>query len=96
MKQRHTPTVSTFSNLITLLGGFRKTTNDRISPQSDRPTWRRIEISKALVARKTTQVDRPSCRYYWPLNRRVGRTAGEVPSRTSLIEVTIGEVQSSD
>jgi hypothetical protein len=32
MKQRHTPTVSTFSNLITLLGGFRKTTNDKIPP----------------------------------------------------------------
>jgi hypothetical protein len=63
-----------------------------------RSFWRRVEISKALVIRETTQLDRLSRRYYWHLNWSVDWAAGEVRSRTSLtlIEVAIGEVQSSD
>jgi hypothetical protein len=55
-----------------------------------------VEISKAPVIRETTQLDRLSRRYYWHLNWSVGWAFGEVRSRTSLVEVAIGEVQSSD
>jgi hypothetical protein len=56
----------------------------------------RAEISKTLVIHEATQLHRLSRRYYWHLDRRVGRVAGEMRSRTALIKVAIGEVQSSD
>jgi hypothetical protein len=55
-----------------------------------------VQISKALVVREATQLDRLSRRCYWRLNRDVERAAGEVRARTSLIKVAIGEVQSND
>ena len=57
---------------------------------------RRVNFSEALVVREATQLDRLPRRYYWRLNRHAGGAAGEVRSRTALIEVAIGEVQSSD